>query len=449
LFTPGFQLSFSAVAGILYLYPRLKERLLATELGQRATGNSFGRGVVDLLLISFTAQAGVLPAQAYWFYSLPLYGLIANMVVVPLAGLVVMGGALGLVAMSVWSWLGEIFLNTCWAGISAIQWAATSVAQWPYASITTGRPNLLEGLAIVTAIVFLPEIGSWVTRRLLPRLTMLLLGIGIVAVWTPALGSRELEVTMLDVGQGDAIHLRLPAGQNILVDCGPRTRTFDAGRSIIRPYLHAQGITALEGVVVSHPHLDHYGGLSSLLDDFHIRSVWQPVQRSYYASYASVIDKAGKRGSDISVLRAGEALSFGAVDLLVLSPDSMHAVNASNDNDASLILKLEFGETSMLFMGDGEFEIERHLLVYDSLLTSDWLKIGHHGAVTASSKAFLRQVNPRGALISVGKYNRYGHPADETLARLHEHGLQVLRTDMDGAIRLNSDGRGWQVTQWR
>ena len=447
LFSPSFQLSFSAVAGIIHLYPRLKAALAATRLGTRLFSRRALRFMITLVLVSLAAQAGTLPAVLYYFHALPVYALLANLFIVPLAGLVVAGGIIALASAPFSGAVALIFANAIWLLLNLMKVLLEVPSQLPYTLLVTGRPSVGFLLLMVAALAAGPYLFRFGRRRPF-HLTLGTLLLVNVMVWRSALSERALTVTFLDVGQGDATHIALPDGRHMLVDAGIASPRFDAGRLVVTPYLRGQGISSIHAAVYSHPHSDHIGGFVHLLRHFRVGEIWDIPHRHRNRLVTILQALTDSLHIPVRRLTAGAAFNLGNVDLSILAPDSLAAANSSNLNDASLVIKLRYGETSLLLMGDVGGSSERRLLAYGDALRSRWLKVGHHGSKTSTSPALLELVQPQGAVISVGR-NPYGHPAEEVVRRLEAAVPQVHRTDKSGALVLRSDGHEWRVVQWR
>jgi competence protein ComEC len=255
----------------------------------------------------------------------------------------------------------------------------------------------------------------------------------------------ECRITMIDVGQGDAILFQPPGGCNVLIDAGPPSRDGSPWGTSVVPLLKRLGVHALDAVIITHLHDDHAGGLVHVLHSFETRRVivTPDVVR---AADSSITHNTGV----ISVAFGGMMLGVEVCRFYVLSPDSVNTDASGNANRRSIVVKIQYGNTSMLLMGDAEREEEERLVArYGGFLKSDVLKIGHHGSKAATSQEFLSAVRPDYALISVGRANRFGHPAGSTMQRLHASGAEVFRTDEMGAIFLATDGKTVRQVHWR
>ncbi|MFB0517176.1 MAG: DNA internalization-related competence protein ComEC/Rec2, partial [Candidatus Neomarinimicrobiota bacterium] len=449
LFTPSFQLSFAAVAGILYIYPRIRAWISNTPTGDWIYRQRPLRYGLDLFLVGLGAQVGILPVMLSVFHTVSVYVLIANLVVIPLAGLAVIAELLALLGLLVWEALGTIFANAAWLFLALIQASVDLLYRLPHPQMIVGRPGSIALAVLVIAIIVFPFWFRPGRPRYRVRLAATVLAVANVLLWKSALAGQCLQVTILDVGQGDAIHLALPDGRHMLVDAGMRNPWYDRGEQVVAPYLRGQGVSSLKAAVISHPQADHMGGLLHLIEHMPVDEIWDTPSRFSSALYTRLKWLADSIGIATHPLTAGETVQLGKVDIFVLSPDTFQLANARKVNNASLVLKVQYGATSLLFMGDAERGEELRLLAYGDFLRTDWLKVGHHGAGTSSAPPFLNACHPAGAVVSVGEGNVYRHPSPETLARLKSIARVVHRTDRDGALVLRSDGRQWQVADWR
>jgi competence protein ComEC len=264
----------------------------------------------------------------------------------------------------------------------------------------------------------------------------------VLLVWLPLAptGSGELEVHMIDVGQGDAIAIKTPHAHWILIDAGRAWRGGDAGRSTVIPYIGRHG-GRLDLFVLSHPHTDHVGGAASVFHALRPRTFIDAGFPGSADSYRLTLDVARREHVRWARAHPGDTLSLDGVALRLLAPDSAWTASLADPNLASVVVQVRYGEITMLFMGDAEEPEEAWLLDRDStVLRADVLKVAHHGSKTSSSEAFLAAVEPRLALVSVGAGNSYGLPTPAIMRRLAASGAQVLRTDRLGTIVARTDG---------
>ncbi|MEN8376860.1 MAG: ComEC/Rec2 family competence protein, partial [Gemmatimonadota bacterium] len=263
------------------------------------------------------------------------------------------------------------------------------------------------------------------------------------------LAPPSIELHLIDVGQGDAIAIRTPAGRWVLVDAGPRSDSFDAGRALVAPYLLRHGARELEALILTHPDADHVGGAGAVVRMLDPGVVLDPARPTGKAPYLDAVRAAEAAGSRWARAARGAELHVDGVDLLVLAPDSSVLAAASGANDISAVVLVRYGLFRALLMGDAPAEVELRLIARDpAALRAAVLKVGHHGSHTSTTAELLEVVRPRIALVPVGRRNRYGHPHPVVMERLRVAGATVARTDRHGSVvvRARPDG-GARIVQ--
>ncbi|MCL4706733.1 DNA internalization-related competence protein ComEC/Rec2 [bacterium] len=433
LFQISFQLSFAAMFGIAYLY-----RPLLFVFGRLVPWRwPLVRWALALLAVSIAAQLATLPFTVTSFGRVPFASLWGNLLVIPACFVIVATAAIACFCAPLSGFVSSAFgavAELLTSGMIAFtKWLATI----PLASLASGSAPPLLLLAYLLGLATVVEWRRRIRRLLLPA-TLLTLNF---YIWPVALSVEpKLRLTFFDVGQGDAALLEFPGGKQMLIDAGPRDDSFDAGERILLPYLRVRGISRLAAVIVSHPHADHLGGLPALAQAITIDSV-------YFCGVEidSELEQFCERLLDSlnvprRVLRAGERLrGFDPAQIMALRSGNIHQPEP-NVNDASLVIKILFGKTSVLFPGDAESWGEYQMLKHAHALDSDLLKVGHHGSRTSSLPAFLAAVTPDWAVASAGRRNKFGHPDSLIVARYDSLHIPLLRTDLSGAIVFESDG---------
>jgi competence protein ComEC len=402
---PGFQLSFAATAGIV-LAP-IPRGLVTGALG-----------------VSLAAQAAVLPVALWHFNQLSTLAPLANLAVVPLAAAATVLGLLAVAAGVLSAAVGALFLEAAWPVLLALRAVAALGAAVPGGLLHLPAPHWSAVTAYVLALAL--GLAWWRWRETAPRrsgpagaLALVALAVALVLAAWPLLRPPDgrLRLTVLDVGQGDAIAVETPDGRAYLIDAGPGGGyRLDAGERVVAPYLWNRGILRLAGIFTTHADLDHAGGLASVLRHF-------PVART-----------APPRGREW----------IGGASLLPLTAPEPHR----RGNAGVLALRLDHGAASFLLASDMDAATEARLVAAGAPLAATVLKVAHHGSRHSSTAPFLARVSPALAVISVGARNPYGHPAPETLRRLAEVGARIYRTDRDGAVVLETDGAVLTVTRW-
>ncbi len=423
---PGFQLSFAATAGIIYLAPPMSERLEAW---------GWPVWLARALAVSLGAQLAITPIMLSAFNQLSLIGVLANLLVVPLAAPATTLGMLALSISLVSDTLAGLCFNALWLILVALRTVVWVAAAIPGAMVHLPAPDWGAVAAWYAALVLAPLSAG--RRFAVPTLAALFLIAAGLSLW-PWLGHGDgrLRVTFLDVGQGDATLIELPEGRRILVDGGPGgPRRFDVGERVIAPFLWNRPARRVDVVALSHSDVDHAGGLSAVLRHFAVGEFWE--NGSWGPGGEDTRRALERSHTPRRVLHAGDRLWVGEALFTVLNPDG--GVPA-DPNDASLVLRLDWRGVSLLLTGDLGREGEERLRGRAGPLRVLALKVAHHGSRFSSSAPFLEATRPAFAIVSAGARNPFRHPAPEVLQRLEAAGARVYRTDRDGAVIIETDG---------
>jgi len=444
LWDPGFQLSFAATAGIVYAGPALRGALEA---------HGWPPWVAMPIAVSLAAQGAVTPIMAAHFNQLSLIGVAANLVVVPLAGAATTLGFLATLAWGLSEAVGGLLFDALWALLLLLRLAVWAAASVPAAMVHLPAPDWAAVLTWYGALLLLPhaELRPW-TRR--AAVSLLVAAVALSAWPWLRPGDGRLRVVFLDVGQGDAVVVDLPEGQRMLVDGGTGgAERFDAGERVVAPFLWNLPARRLDVVAATHSDADHAGGLAAILRGFQVGEVWENGR--WGAGSEETLRAVERARAPRHVLTAGQRIWAGSALVTVLNPsgkvpaaDAVGAIAPASDNDQSLVLRLDWRGVSLLLTGDLGLDGEAALLDRGPPLRILVLKVAHHGSRFATGPQFLAAARPAIAVVSVGARNPFRHPAGETLGRLAAAGARLYRTDRDGAIILESDGRHLWITRW-
>ncbi len=428
----GYQLSVVGIAGLI-ASGSLGRRFVAPRL------DGWKQKVTRELLTSVVATILTAPLIAWYFGRVSLIGPVANLAAGPVITLLQPTLFLALVTAPIQP-VGQFFAAACHPLLILFDGIAATAASIPGASIDV-VPSLLTVLAggVMVIALLIAAMSRYPMRPLIVAAGSLCL-----VAWSPSVHlpyAGDVEMHVLDVGQGDAILIRTDRGRWIVFDAGRIWKGGDAGRSTIIPYVMQRGGEVLS-FVLSHAHADHIGGAASMIKALHPATFWDAAFPQGSAVYDDALRVARSSGVEWHRVHPGDSLTFDGVGVRFLAPDSTWTSSLSDPNSASTIAMVEYGSSRFLLVGDAEEPEEDWLLEHAREdLHADVLKVGHHGSSTSSSDRFLAAVNPSLAVISVGAGNLYGHPSADVVTALGRVGAQVLRTDRVGTIVVHTDGR--------
>jgi len=443
LYDAGFLLSFIVTFFIINLSPILQEL--------------FSKIVVWIknpLAVSTAAWIGIFPLSAYFFSKVSIISIVSNIFIIPLTGIAVILGFItffiGLASIS----LAGIVANINYLVLNLITLIAKSFSSLPFAFIYVAQPSIMVIILYYLTIFLIiemfykkilsPKIKKKAALIIIP-VTLLII---IVQVFYPA---DNLKVNFINVGEGDCILIEAPNKINILIDGGGTPQSdFDVGSKIVVPYLRRKGINEINLLILTHPHLDHLEGLLPILKEFKVDMVLDSGLICDILAYKEFISIIQKKGIPYHKAKAGDNFIFSNnLEIFLLNPlyDS-DFYDESDFNNASIVVKLFYKNADFLFTGDIEEDAEKKLLVWQNILQSDVLKVGHHGSSTSTNLEFLDKVDPIIAVITVGK-NHFGHPSQKVIERLEDKNIQIYRTDEDGTIIIRTNGQEYWIRTLR
>ncbi len=491
LFNIGFQLSFAATLGIVMLYSNISKLISCRFIPKKAA---------DILGATLAAQAGVLPITLIHFNKVSLISVLPNILAAPMLEIITILGAVmaivgqfSILLSRLIGYLNNVFLT---AVLYITKWSAAI----PYASITTVTPSLAAAALYYAVVWFLLWYKPLKGIRLNIRHAYVALALAAALCLTSSIKPGRLEIVFLDVGQGDSAFIRTSTGKTILIDGGGNSNPAMAsrvGEMTVVPFLLDHGTGTLDAVIATHAHTDHTQGLYDVLKMVRVKRLIIPYL-SDEECFSELLAAAQENDVPVSRCSSGDIIRFDAHTVMhVLNPDAETPVDTEKLNNTSLVMKLCYGETSVLFTGDAETEVEERLVAQAAawtepaaaamsavnaapeantvhatlngptvpdtpaqnvptatsvsatssaipasvdMLEADVIKIGHHGSDSSTSEAFLEAVDPEAAVISTGR-NNFGHPSPKVLELLLQNDVDYYRTDECGAVILKSDGR--------
>lgn len=509
LFDISFQLSFAAVASLLFLMPRLTALLPPFPSADSPTPTrkewllyNFKkalRGLILFFFASLSATLGTLPLIILYFNRLSVVTLAANFLVVPILGIIAIPFCLLIViAVPISSMLAAFIIQISALLVRISLSIVDELAALPWSSVYVATPTFLE---IVAFYLLMVSIGFWLDafrnkRESLPpkRAAFLWKIISVFLIFffiadgillhLRALHQGRLAFTAVDVGQGSATLIRFPGGKRMLVDGGGFfDGTFDVGKYVLAPFLWHEKINRIDTVVLTHPHPDHLQGLLFILENFQVREVWTNGDESDSSLYLSFRQSIHDRGAVLKILSdMTPEIDMSGVNIRILNPQggsntlptaspfSPPAKNETMDedhptipalpvkkrsrvsdeaNDRSLVMKLSFGRRTFLLPGDISETAERRLVQSGADLRSDVLFVPHHGSFRSSTNHFLEKVRPQFAVVSCGMDNVFRVPHADVLGRYERLQTHIYRTDRDGAVTITTDGNNIRTQTFR
>lgn len=455
----GCRLSFCAVIGVGWyvseknkIFRSIGEKEKRKNRGKGGKGSSAG-AILENIRAGWYLWLFTLPVMLDTFYQVSVVGILWNLVAIPLLPVIIASGGLGVVLAGWNIFLGSLAGSPAYGMLQLYQEIGNISEKLPVGMWTPGQPSkpVIAGYYLVIFLLVLVEKQlikrekRWKIRKIFPGMelcSMLLLLLLMAHPWQ----QRE-KITFLDVGQGDASLLQ-SGGQTLLLD-GGSTSQKNVGTYVILPYIKQQGISCLEAVVLTHTDQDHINGVTEVLEEG--KKGWLTVKNLMYPYWMEGTEQgkqlkklAEEAGASCRKIRAGDRLTIGKAEAVVLYPKEQEKI--AEPNAGSLVLFWKWEGVRAMFIGDLPEEKERELL--QNLPACEILQVGHHGSATSTCREFLEQVQPSLAVISCAMKNRYGHPSPDTVDRLKKTGCEIRYTMKSGAITIRKRGREILVTEY-
>lgn len=448
LFKPGFQLSFSAVLSIVWLYPKFSGLINESKIQ-----SSIVKKILLFSSISLSAQIGTMPFTLIYFGKLSIVSLFANIIVIPLVGVILAVGIATIIANIFSTFVASTFAvsNNLFSGILYSFVSLIGSSDFSYIPISNFSTidSIIFYLCLFALVYFLQKFQTYKSKIVLIILLTSTFFIYSTFDNKELLPDGKLSVMAIDVGQGDAILIKFPNQQTALIDGGNANEYFDNGKFVIAPLLQHLEIDKIDYGIITHLDADHLNGYLYLIEKKLVKKIFKPKYDS--TSFVDILLEGMLKEKKIPVeYFHKDTMTIGGCRVYCLN-DTSYMNNFSLDkNDNSGVFKIVYDETSFLFTGDISHKAEKILIkIYDNFLKSNVLKLAHHGSKGSSCEQFIKTVSPQFALISVGIDNKFNHPSSKVIEILEENKVKINRTDLEGAIIYVSDGKNIETIDWK
>ncbi|HEX7228968.1 MAG TPA: DNA internalization-related competence protein ComEC/Rec2 [Candidatus Binatia bacterium] len=436
----SFQLSFLAVLFIVWGMRKINEWFSQKKTDELPIERSWFRAKLRQLgthlAVPLFATLGTGPLIAHYFGHLSLAGFVANPIIVPLVGFVVVPlglviGFLSLAAPELGS--GLVWLAEKLAALTT--WLVQQLAHLPLANLGVPSPSGLEVVLLYALLIACLALKRKVHLAAALGVAVVSLGVTGAYWWAERLQRSELRITHLNVGQGDAAVVELPGSKVLLIDAGgAATSAFDTGEAIVAPFLRSRKIRRVDYLVVTHARIDHYGGMRTIVNEFAPREFWSGSAKGQTSRFDDLEDALAKAAVTRVALHDGEPCrALDQVNICVLYPP--------RDSEAPAVIRLKYGNLTYLFTSDIDLHDQALLLQRPENMRSTVITVPRHGNAAASPPEFIRMVSPKLAILSAGARSRDEAGRQVILERYQTAGVEVLRTDEDGAVIVETDGR--------
>ena len=425
-------LSYSGTIGIIYFYNVVYEKLKVVHFEK----------VRKILSVSISAQITILPIIIFNFNTFSLTFFISSLLYSFIIGAILILGYILIIISFINLFIASkmaIILNFF---LNILIFISNVSSKIPFSKIYLPTPNILS-IVIYYIVIFL---ASYILKNkkynynILLKICIIVFIISIILNYFYGINIGKLKIHFINVGQGDACLIIGENNTKILID-GGGSSSYDVGKNVLLPYLLDRQITCLDYIIISHFDDDHATGVAQILGKIDVSSIILTKQLEENDTYRHILSISKEKKIKLIYVKEGDVLKIGGIKISIIHPENKLMINKPMNNN-SIVCKVEYNSFSMLLTGDIEMEAEELILRKNINLKADVLKVAHHGSKTSTTEEFLKTVNPKVALIGVGKNNNFGHPSNEVVQRLKENGTRIYRTDENGEISITVNKKG-------
>lgn len=430
IFDFGLQLSYLATLSIIIFYSKFT---------QKQFNNKVKKYLYESVMLTLSANILILPITIYEFNTIPINSIISNLLAGPLLGICIILGMFTVILSTVCFPVSKLIAFPLQIILKILIKIIELISKIPFGNYTVKTPWFIVVFltyAIIATLIYNK-------KKITKILTMITLIIFIaMQVFAFVNIEGKLKIYFIDVGQGDSMLVKTIKGKNILIDGGgSKDPDYDIGEKILVPYLLDRRIKTLDYVIISHFDEDHATGVAQILGKIDVSSIILTRQLEENDIYRHILSIAKEKKIKLIYVKEGDVLKIGGIKISIIHPENKLMINNPMNNN-SIVCKVEYNSFSMLLTGDIEMEAEELILRKNINLKADVLKVAHHGSKTSTTGEFLKAINPKVALIGVGKNNNFGHPSNEVIQRLKENGTRIYRTDENGEISITVNKKG-------
>lgn len=423
----GFQLSYGGTIGIIIFIKRIQEK---------KSNSKVVNYIKQMALVSIYANIIIIPIMMYHFNTVSLTFIISNIMASPILGIIVINGFLFIITSITVKPLTRLIAIFIKPILSILIKISQICSKLPFSNILVVTPYMFNVISYYAIILYCIKSKKNNKCKIIICLLIVLILINFIIYIFP----QKLRIFFIDVGQGDSTLIITPDKKTVLVD-GGGSDSFDVGEKVLLPYLLDRRILKVDYVLISHFDTDHATGVAQILGKIDVSSIILTRQLEENDIYRHILSIAKEKKIKLIYVKEGDVLKIGGIKISIIHPENKLMINNPMNNN-SIVCKVEYNSFSMLLTGDIEMEAEELILRKNINLKADVLKVAHHGSKTSTTGEFLKAINPKVALIGVGKNNNFGHPSNEVIQRLKENGTRIYRTDENGEISITVNKKG-------